>query len=144
MSLHVVPGSEQLHGIGRHARRGWHVGQKPAIRSAEAKRAVGLAIELIAFLVDGAVVPATEKGEVRERGGATLCPVPDMMPLAERQSAAREAAAAVSMVKSPPERRGNRPGLGGDLHDAAVLGVLHQHPARVARLGCTPKVRHEN
>jgi len=61
-----------------------------------------LSIELVALLVDGAVVAATEHGEIRERGGASLRPMTDVMPLAEADPAAREAAAAVSVMERPP------------------------------------------
>ena len=100
--LRVVARSENLHGIVRHLRRRRQLGQNLAVRAAEAKRAVGLSLELVAPLVDGAVVPATEQGEVRERGGAPLCPVPDVMSLAERQPAAGEAAAPVTVMERPP------------------------------------------
>ncbi len=73
-SLRVVPRSEDLHRIAGHLRRRRDHGQKPAVRATEAKLAVGLPIELVALLVDGAVVPATEQGEVRERGGAAVGP----------------------------------------------------------------------
>ena len=52
--------------------------------------------------MDGAVMPATEQSEIRERGGATVGPVADVMALAEANPAAREAAAAVAMLKGPP------------------------------------------
>ena len=60
-------------------------------------------------------------------------PVTDVMALAEADVAAREAAAAVAMLKSSPQSRGNRPGSGRDLHDAAVARVLHHDTARVTR-----------
>ena len=101
VSLRVVSGSEDLHGIAEHLRRRRNLGQKPAVRAAEAKLAVGLSIELITLLVNGAVVPATEQGEVRERGGAAVSPVTDVMALAEADAAAREAAAAVAVMERP-------------------------------------------
>jgi hypothetical protein len=52
--------------------------------------------------MDGAVMPATEQREVRERGRAALRPVADVMPLPEPHATAREAAAAVAMVERPP------------------------------------------
>jgi hypothetical protein len=64
VSLRVVPRSEDLRGIAGHLRRSQDLGQKPAVRATEAKLAVGLSTELVALLVDGAVVPATEQGEV--------------------------------------------------------------------------------
>ncbi len=78
------------------------LGQKPAVRAAEPKLSVRLSVELVALLVNGAVVPATEQGEIRERGGAPLCPVTDVMSLAEANPAPRKAAAAISMVERPP------------------------------------------
>jgi hypothetical protein len=100
--VRLVPGSKNCNGIARHARRRRHFGENSAIRATEPKLAVRLAIDLIAFLVDGAVVPATEQGEIRERGGASIGPVTDVMALADPNPAAREAAAAVSMVEGPP------------------------------------------
>jgi len=79
------------------------------------------------------MVPATEQGQIRERGGPALGPVANVMALPEADSAAREATAAVSVMERPPERRRNRASPGGDLHDSTVETVLHHHPARVAR-----------
>ena len=76
---------------------------------------------------------AAEQGQVRQRGGAALGPVTDVMALAEADVAAGEAAAAVAMLKSSPQRRGNRPRSGRDFHDAAVARVLHHDAARVTR-----------
>ena len=131
--LRVVLRPERLDRIGGHRGRRRDLGQRPAVRPPEPERAVGLSIDLIALLVDRAVVPATEQSEVRERGRAALCPVTDVMPLAERQPAAREATAAVPVVERAPQRRGNRPGPGPDFHGAPVLVVPHDHAARVAR-----------
>ena len=100
--LRIVPRSQDLHGIGGDFGRRRDFGQKPAVRSAEPQLAVGLSIELVTLLVDGAVVPATEQGEIRERGGAALGPVTDVMSLAEPHLAAREAATVVSMMKRTP------------------------------------------
>jgi hypothetical protein len=94
--------SQDFHRIAEYLRSRRDLGQKPAVRPAEAKLAVGLSIELVALLVDGAMVPTTEQGQIRERRGASLCPVTDVMSLAESRSAAREAAAAVAMMKRPP------------------------------------------
>jgi hypothetical protein len=98
----IVPPSDDFHGIATHCRWRRDLRQKPAVRSAEAKLAVGLSIDLEALLVNGAVVPATEQGEIRDRGGPPLGPVSDVMALAEPDPAAREAAAAVSVMERPP------------------------------------------
>jgi hypothetical protein len=76
-----------------------HRGQPSAIRATEAKLPVRLSIDLVPLLVDGTVMPATEQREVRERGGAALCPVTEVMALPEPHAAAREAAAPVAMVQ---------------------------------------------
>jgi hypothetical protein len=55
------------------------------------------------------------------------------MALAESHSAAREATGAVSVMERASERRRNRAGPGGNLHDSTIGGVLHHHPTRVAR-----------
>jgi len=60
------------------------------------------------------------------------------MPLAEREAAAGKAAAPVPVVERPAKRWGDGPGAGADLDDLTIRGVPHHHPARVARLGCTP------
>jgi hypothetical protein len=93
--LRLVPRSEGLDRIGRDRGRRRDFGQGPAVRPTEAERAIGLSIDLVALLVYRAVVPATEQGEVRERGRAALRPVVEVMPLAEPDAAAREAAALV-------------------------------------------------
>jgi hypothetical protein len=98
----IVSRPKDLHCIARYFRRTRDLGQKPAIRATEPKLAVGLSLELVALLVNGAVVPPPEQGEIRERGGASLGPVTDVMTLAESNTAAREAAAAVSVMKRPP------------------------------------------
>ena len=99
--LRVVPCSQDVHWIAGHSRRRRDLGQKPAVRAAEPQLTVRLSIELVALLVNGAVVPATEHGEIRERRGAPLGPVADVMALADSYSAARETAAAVSMMERP-------------------------------------------
>jgi len=68
-----VSRSQDLHCIARYFRRTRDLGQKSAVRAAEPQFAVGLSIDLVALLVNGAVVPPTEQGEIRERGGAPLC-----------------------------------------------------------------------
>ena len=100
--LRVVPRPEGLDRIGGHCGRRRDRGQEPAIRPPELEHTVRRAIDLIALLMDRAMVPATEEGEIPERSRATLRPVTDVMPLAEREPAAREAAAAVPVVERAP------------------------------------------
>jgi len=131
--LRVVLRSKGLDRIGRYSRRGRDFGKQPAVRSPEVERAVWLSIDLIAFLVHRAVMSATEQREIRERGGAPLRPVTDVMPLAERQPAPWEATALVTMVEGAPQCRRNRPGPSSDLHGATVFVVPHHHAAGIAR-----------
>jgi hypothetical protein len=75
---------QRLHGIADHLRTRRDIGQRPAVRATESKLAVRLSIDLVTLLVDGSVVPATEQGEIREHRGASVGPVANVMPLAER------------------------------------------------------------
>jgi hypothetical protein len=131
--LRVVLCAERLDRVGGHRGRGRDVGQQPSVGPPELQRAVGLSIDLIAPFVDRTVVPATEHGEVRERGWAALGPVTDVMSLAEGKPAAREAAALVAVVERAPQCRGNRAGPGPNFHGAPFLVVSHHYAARVAR-----------
>src|SRR5512132_2978484 len=74
-----------------------------------------------------------QQREIRQRGGAPLGPVTDVMPLAERQPAPWEATALVTMVERASQCRRNRPGPSSDLHGATVFVVPHHHAARIAR-----------
>src|SRR6266513_1647446 len=97
--LRLVPRSDGFHGIVGHLARNRDLGENPPVRAAEPKLAVRLSIEPVALLMDRAVVPTTEQRQVRERGRASVRPVADVMALAEANAAAREAAAAVSVVE---------------------------------------------
>ena len=79
------------------------------------------------------MVAPTEQRQVRERGRPAVGPVANVMALAEREAAAREAATFVAVVEHAPERGRNGPGTGADLFDPAIRSVPHHHPARVAR-----------
>src|SRR6266542_5606543 len=69
-ALRLVPRPENLDRISGHRDRWRDVGQEAAVRPPEPEHAVGLEFDLIAPLVDRAVVPATEEREVGERGRA--------------------------------------------------------------------------
>jgi hypothetical protein len=56
-------------------------------------------VKWIALFVDGRVVAATQKDEIRECRRAALGPVTDVMTLAEADSAAGEPTASVPMVE---------------------------------------------
>jgi len=75
-----------------------HFGKNSAVRTPEAKLAVCPSNDSIAFLVNRSMMPATQKGQVRKRGGASLSPVTDVMALPKSQVATRKATAAVAMM----------------------------------------------
>src|SRR5436309_852081 len=115
VALRVVPRPEGPDRIVRYRRGRRDRGQGSAVWSPERERAIRVSLHLVALLVDRAVVAVAEQREVRERGRATLRPVAHVMPLAQREPAAREAAALVPVVKRPPQRWRDRPGPGPDL-----------------------------
>jgi len=128
-----MPCSEIVHGIVR--RLGWRrdVRYDAAIRPPETELAIRVAIDLVALLVDGTVVKATQHDQIRESGGPALRPVMNVVSLNERQPAAREAATLVTMQERPTKGRGNRASSRADLDGAAVGVMAHHHPARIAR-----------
>ena len=98
-AFRVVTREQDFHGIAGHFRSSRDLRQQAAVRTAEPKVAIGLPIDLVPLLVNGAMVTTTEHGEVRERRRAALRPVTDVMSLAEADSAARKATTAVSVVE---------------------------------------------
>ena len=79
----VVPRSYHPDGIAGDRRQSWAFGQRPAVGATESQLAVGLSLDLVALLVDGAMMTPTEQGEIRERRRAPVSPVADVMTLAE-------------------------------------------------------------
>jgi hypothetical protein len=67
----------------------------------ELQVAVRPALDLVALLVDRAVVPTAQPGQVRQRRGATLGPVTNMMTLPEPYGATGEATVLVAMLERP-------------------------------------------
>jgi len=124
--------AQRVHGIARYRGRRRDLRQDLTVRATEAKLAIGLSSELIAFFVNGAVMPATEQGEIRKRGGSAIGPVTDVMTLAEANPAAREATGAVAMVERAPCRGWDRARTRCDLDRVSLAIVSHHHPARVA------------
>jgi len=77
----LVSRSQHLYRITLQRGRGRHIREGLTIRTPELERAFRLTFDLIALLVHGSVVPPTQKREIRERGGPTSSPMPEMMPL---------------------------------------------------------------
>src|SRR5438132_3726586 len=98
----------------------------PAVRATESQLAVGLSLDLVAFFVDGAMMTTTEQGEIRERRGASVSPVADVMTLAEPQPTAGKAAPAIAMMQGAPQRRRNRSRPRTDFDDPAI-GIVSHH-----------------
>jgi len=132
-ALRFMSHPESLNGVLRHRGRQRHLRQRSAIRPPEPEHPVGPARDLVALLVHGPVMPAAEQREVRERCRTAVRPVAEMMPLAEPNAAAGEAATPVPIVERSTQGRGNRPGPGTDLQQAPIVVVAHHHPTRVAR-----------
>ena len=97
--LRGMTGPEDVRRIGGHRGRHRHVGYGSPARPTELQRAIELSIDLVALLMDGAVMAPAQHREVRQRGGPALRPVPDVMTLAKRKTAAWEAAASISIVE---------------------------------------------
>jgi len=64
-AVRVVMSPKSADRISRHRGRWWHLGQGPAIRTPELKRAVTPALDSITLLVHRTVMPSTEQREVR-------------------------------------------------------------------------------
>ena len=103
------------------------------IRPPEPQFAIRVAIDLIALLVDGAVVKATQHDQIEQRGGPALRPVMNVVSLNERQPAAREAATLVTVQERTTKGRGDRASSRADLDSAAVGVMAHHDAARIAR-----------
>ena len=106
---------------------------RSAIRPPEPQLAVRASIDLEALLVYRAVVSPTQQHQVRERRGATLRPVMDVVTLAKTHATPREAAAAVAVVEGAAQSRRDRPRTSANFDNPSVGVVSHDHPARVAR-----------
>ena len=98
-ALRVMRRAQGLDRITRHFGRRRPLRQRAPVRPPELERPVGPARDLIALLMDRPMMPTTEHGEVRECGGAAVRPVTDVMPLAEREPAAREAATLIPVME---------------------------------------------
>jgi hypothetical protein len=129
----VVIRPERADRIRGHRGRRRHLGHGPAIRPPEPEHSVGPARDLVALLVDRAVMPAAEEREVRERGGAPVRPVVEMMPLAIAHAAAGEAAAPVAVAERSSQGGGNRPRPRPDFEQPPLRVLPHHHPAGIAR-----------
>ena len=97
----LMPGAQDARRIVTDVGRRRHLGQRPTIRPSELQLAVRLTLDLEALFVDRAVVSAADEGEVGQRRGPALGPVPDVMALADAHPAPREATAAVAMLQRP-------------------------------------------
>jgi hypothetical protein len=97
--LRVVSLSKGCDRVSGHRSGRRDLGQDPAVWSMEPKRAVRLPIDPKTLFVDRAMVPATQQGEIRKRGGATFRPMAHVMSFAERESTAWETAPVVPVMQ---------------------------------------------
>jgi len=96
-----VPLPQRSCGIAGHPGSSRDLREWPSVRTQKPQLAVGLSLDLVALLVDGAMVPATEQGEIGQGRGVALGPVTDVVALREPDVAAREAASVVAVLQSP-------------------------------------------
>ena len=82
--LSVVHREQRVDGIARHRDERRNVRQWPAVRSPEAELSISLPFHLITLFVHRAVMPATQQREIRQRGGASVGPMANVMALTER------------------------------------------------------------
>jgi hypothetical protein len=107
--------------------------ERSAIRPPEPQLAIGVSIDLEAFLMYRAVMSPTQEHQVRERRGSTLRPVMDVVTLPKTRATSREAAAAVAVPEGAAQRRRDRPRSRADFDNPSVRVVSHDHAARVTR-----------
>jgi len=94
VSMMLPQGSRRILG---HC-RGWrHVGERTAVGTAKSERVVVPVGHLKALFVDGSMVATAKQDEIAERGGTTLGPVANVVPLPDAHAAAREPACPVAM-----------------------------------------------
>src|SRR6266850_3390194 len=98
-SVVLIPRSDDGHRIRRQIDGPRHLRNDPAVGVLELQLAVRLAFDLVALLVDRAMVSPTEHREVRECRGAALRPVTDVVSLTEPHATAREATALVAVME---------------------------------------------
>jgi len=96
--LGVVTRPEGRDRISRPCRGRRSLGDRPAVRALELERPIRPACDLVALLVNCAMMPAAKQREIRERRGPALRPVMEMMPLGDANAAPGKAATAISML----------------------------------------------
>src|SRR5262249_22809953 len=123
--------AQRLHRVcgNRDERRDF--GHVLSVRPPEPERAVGVAFDLKTLLVHRAVMSTTQERQIRQRRGSALCPVPHVMPLAERRSTPGEATPAVAMKECTSDRGRNRPRSRPYLHHSALFIASHHYATRV-------------
>jgi hypothetical protein len=78
-----VPGANRCGSVSRGPRRRRDIRQDIAERCAELQRVIPASLDLKAFFVNGAMVPATQQDQVWQRRGPAVRPVFDVVGLAE-------------------------------------------------------------
>ena len=97
-ALGFVACPDERNRIARHLRGHWNVRHRPTIRTREAQLAIRQALDGESFFVHRPVMATAQQREIRERRGATLCPVAEVVALPDADATPGEATAAVAMV----------------------------------------------
>jgi hypothetical protein len=106
--------------------------ERPAVGSIEARITAGRQLHRESLLVHRAMVAAAEQQRVGEAGGAAIGPGLDVVGVAQPPAAGREAAASVAMLESAAQGGRDGAGAAADVEHAAIRGMPHHHPRRVA------------
>src|SRR5262245_9028092 len=97
-----VPLAKLRNRIGRYGRSCWAFGEDRAVGTPETELAIWLSLDVITVFVDRAVVPTAQRREIRQGRRAAMRPMANMMTLAKRPPAAREATSLIAMFKRTP------------------------------------------
>ena len=132
-ALSHMPGAQSSHSIGRYWGRRRYFRQLSAVWAPEAERPIRPALDGVAHLVNGSMMPMTEQREIGQRRRSAVRPMAQMMPLREAMVAAGEAAPAVPILERTPERGRKRPCPRPYFLHAPIRAMPHDHAGGVAR-----------
>ena len=116
----AVPTHQRLDWIRRELRQWWCLEQRLSLRCEEHDLPVAVATDLVATLVDPAMMAATQEQRIVQLGLSAVRPVHDVVGVGEAEPTAWEATPTVSDVERTAERRRNRAGLATHVEHGAV------------------------
>src|SRR5262249_471807 len=97
-----VPLAKLRNRIGRYGRSCWAFGEDRAVGTPETELAIWLSLDVRTILVYPAEVPTAQRGGIERGRRAAMRPMGNMMTLAKRRAAAREATSLIAMFKRTP------------------------------------------